>query len=188
MDDDQVDLSNLHRQQFRSEQLGQFKAQALATNLNGFTDVEYRVAKVDRDWLLEYGGAFDLWLDGSDNQAVRVDLSCASVELGVPWVMGAAVALSGQLATFDPNQEGSACWHCIFGQQREALLNCEQAGVLGPVVGLVATLQAQWALAYLGAGTPLPVNQLQRFDGLHLSPMKLAFTRKTTCDNCAGTP
>ena len=188
VDDDQIDLSNLHRQQFRPEQLGQFKSQALATNLNGFTDAEYHVVKVDRDWLLEYGGAFDLWLDGSDNQAVRVDLSCASVELGVPWVMGAAVALSGQLATFDPNQEGSACWHCVFGEQREALLNCEQAGVLGPVVGLVATLQAQWALAYLGAGTPLPVNQLQRFDGLHLSPMKLAFSRKTTCDNCAGTP
>ena len=55
----------------------------------------------------------------SDNQAVRVDLSCASVELGVPWVMGAAVALSGQLAAFDPNQEGSACWHCVFGEQRE---------------------------------------------------------------------
>ena len=99
VDDDQIDLSNLHRQQFRPEQLGQFKAQALATNLNGFTDAEYHVVKVDRDWLLEYGGAFDLWLDGSDNQAVRVDLSCASVELGVPWVMGAAVALSGQLAT-----------------------------------------------------------------------------------------
>ena len=79
VDDDQIDLSNLHRQQFRPEQLGQFKAQALATNLNGFTDVGYRVAKVDHDWLLEHGRDFDLWLDGSDNQAVRIDLSRAQL-------------------------------------------------------------------------------------------------------------
>ena len=59
---------------------------------------------------------------------------------GKPLVSGAAIRLEGQLSVFDPRRPESPCYHCLYGHGSEAELTCSEAGVIGPLVGLVGSL------------------------------------------------
>lgn len=180
-DPDCIELSNLHRQLYSSSQVGAFKAQALAEDLAEFTCTQAYPLAVDASWLAEHGGQFDLWVDASDRWDIRMQLSAASTQQGVPWIYGSAIALSGQCAAFDPTQTDSACYHCLFGHQQDPGHSCEASGVLGPVVSTVSTTQSQWALAYLSGMAALPVGRLRRWEGALLDPLELQFKKNASC-------
>ena len=90
--------------------------------------------------------AVDLVLDCTDNFATREAVNVACVRAGKPLVSGAAIRLEGQLSVFDTRRDESPCYHCLYGHGSEAELTCSEAGVIGPLVGLVGSLQALEAL------------------------------------------
>lgn len=180
-DPDQVDVSNLHRQLFTADQSGQDKSRALAGALDNFCDIQAVTQAIDAAWLAEHGATFDLWIDASDRWVTRQELGAASRAMQVPWILGSAIALSGQCAAFDPTQVGTACFDCVFGQQIDPGQSCEASGVLGPVVVSVASLQAQWALAYLSGMHRLPTGRLRRWDGLLLNTSEFKFNKREHC-------
>lgn len=183
-DPDVVERSNLHRQAFATSALGQPKAQVLAQDLAEFTQVQGLPIAIDGAWLQQHGSDFDLWIDASDRWDIRMDMSAASTDQGVPWIYGSAISLSGQVAAFDPTQIDQPCYHCIFGQQKDPGHSCEASGVLGPVVAQVSTTQSQWALAYLGGLAPLPAGRIRRWDGVLLDCMELGSRKQSDC-RCA---
>ena len=129
---------------------------------------------------------FDIVLDGTDDFATRQAVNAACVAAGKPLVSGAAIRLEGQLSVFDPRNAASPCYHCLYGHGSEAELTCSEAGVVGPLVGLVGSLQALEALKLLaGFGEPL-VGRLLLIDALGTRFRELRVKRDPACEVCGG--
>lgn len=176
-DPDPVERSNLHRQWFRADQIGINKALALSQQLLGIADIDARAERFTDDHAAEFS-EYDVWLDASDSLATRLTLHRGARLHERSWIMGSALAWSGQCAAFDTQ---GACFECVFGNINEPEQQCATSGVLGPVVAQVATTQALWALSFLGGVAPLPTHRLRRWDGPHGDQIEIAFTKRDNC-------
>ena len=189
-DFDRVDPTNLQRQIIHdTAAVGLHKVDSAMTRLAainpGITLVGHR-AGLDADSLDEAVANVDLVLDCTDNFAVREAVNAACVAARKPLVSGAAIRLEGQLSVFDLRNDASPCYHCLYGHGSEAELTCSEAGVLGPVVGLVGSLQALEALKVLvGFGEPL-VGRLLLVDALTGRFRELKVKRDPGCAVCGG--
>ena len=190
-DFDTVDLTNLQRQIMHDgTSVGQTKVDSALARLRAINPqiqlVPHRQA-LDEDSLAEAVGAVDLVLDCSDNFGTREAVNAACVKLGKPLVSGAAIRLEGQLSVFDPRRAESPCYHCLYGHGSDAELTCSEAGVVGPLVGLVGSLQALEALKLLaGFGEPL-VGRLLLIDALGTRFRELRVKRDPACAVCGTT-
>ena len=189
-DFDQVDLTNLQRQIIHdSHSLGVAKvdsASARLTALNPEVRLVAHRAALDADSLAAAVAAVDVVVDCCDNFTTREAVNAACVAAGTPLVSGAAIRLEGQLAVFDPRRADSPCYHCLYGHGSEAELTCSEAGVLGPLVGLVGSMQALEALKLLaGFGEPL-VGRLLLVDALGSRFRELKVRRDPACAVCGA--
>ncbi|MBX8492658.1 molybdopterin-synthase adenylyltransferase MoeB [Pseudomonas lijiangensis] len=189
-DFDSVDLTNLQRQVIHdSQSIGQAKvdsAMARLTAINPEVTLVAHRAALDSDSLSTAVQGVDLVLDCSDNFATREAVNAACVAAGKPLVSGAAIRLEGQLSVFDPRRAESPCYHCLYGHGSEAELTCSEAGVIGPLVGLVGSLQALEALKLLaGFGEPL-VGRLLLIDALSTRFRELKVKRDPACGVCGA--
>jgi adenylyltransferase/sulfurtransferase len=188
VDDDVVDLTNLQRQIIHdTDSVGQTKvdsAQRRLTAINPeITLVAHRTA-LDADSLAAAVAAVDVVLDCSDNFSTREAVNAACVAAGKPLISGAAIRLEGQLSVFDPRRTDSPCYHCLYGHGSDTELTCSEAGVIGPLVGLVGSLQALEALKLLaGFGEPL-VGRLLLIDALTTRFRELRVKRDPGCSVC----
>lgn len=189
-DFDSVDLTNLQRQVIHeSQSIGQAKVDSAMARLTAInpevTLVAHRTA-LDADSLSAAVQGVDLVLDCSDNFSTREAVNAACVAVGKPLVSGAAIRLEGQLSVFDPRRAESPCYHCLYGHGSEAELTCSEAGVIGPLVGLVGSLQALEALKLLaGFGEPL-VGRLLLIDALSTRFRELKVRRDPACSVCGA--
>ena len=189
-DFDRVDVSNLQRQiVYDMCSIGQLKVQSAAHRLqqiNPRLNLLLHELAMDADTLDSAVAAVDLVLDCSDNFSTREAVNAACVAAGRPLVSGAAIRLEGQLSVFDPRRSDSPCYHCLYGHGTEAGLTCSEAGVVGPLVGLVGSLQALEALKLLaGFGEPL-VGRLLLIDALTSRFRELRVKRDPACSVCGG--
>ncbi|MDV7212681.1 molybdopterin-synthase adenylyltransferase MoeB [Azotobacter beijerinckii] len=189
-DFDSVDLTNLQRQVLHdTPSVGRSKvdsALARLAALNPEVALHPLRGALDTDSLAAAVAAVDLVLDCSDNFATREAVNAACVAAAKPLVSGAAIRLEGQLSVFDPRRDDSPCYHCLYGHGSEAELTCSEAGVVGPLVGLVGSLQALEALKLLaGFGEPL-VGRLLLVDALASRFRELRVRRDPQCPVCGG--
>jgi adenylyltransferase/sulfurtransferase len=159
VDRDFVEESNLQRQSLFDEAdvaLGLPKAAAAETHLRALSsDVEVRGVVTDlvsdnADVLLR--GA-DLVLDGTDNFETRFLLNDVCVRAGIPWVYGACVGSYGLALLVRPRV--SPCLRCLL-EERPAPGSgptCDTAGVVAPIVHVVAGIQVAEALKLLSGRT-----------------------------------
>jgi adenylyltransferase/sulfurtransferase len=189
-DFDTVDLTNLQRQIIHdSHSVGQSKVDSAIARLSAINPqirlVAHRTA-LDEDSLAAAVAGVDLVLDCSDNFATREAVNAACVAQRRPLVSGAAIRLEGQLSVFDPRRPESPCYHCLYGHGSESELTCSEAGVIGPLVGLVGSLQALEALKLLaGFGEPL-VGRLLLIDALGSRFRELKVKRDPGCSICGA--
>jgi len=189
-DFDTVDLTNLQRQIIHdSQSVGQRKVDSAIARLSAMnpevTLVAHRAA-MDQDSLASAVEAVDLVLDCSDNFTTREAVNEACVAAGKPLVSGAAIRLEGQLSVFDPRRADSPCYHCLYGHGSESELTCSEAGVIGPLVGLVGSLQALEAMKLLaGFGEPM-VGRLLLIDALGTRFRELKVKRDPGCSVCGA--
>ncbi|MHB0841884.1 molybdopterin-synthase adenylyltransferase MoeB [Stutzerimonas nitrititolerans] len=187
-DFDTVDATNLHRQILHdTASVGRTKVDSAIERLEALNPlvkvVPLRTA-LGADSLGPAVAAVDLVLDCTDNFAIREAVNGACVAAGKPLVSGAAIRLEGQLSVFDPRVASSPCYHCLYGHGSEAELTCSEAGVAGPLVGLVGSLQALEALKLLaGFGEPL-VGRLLLIDALTSRFRELKVKRDPACAVC----
>ncbi|HET6576023.1 MAG TPA: ThiF family adenylyltransferase [Fimbriiglobus sp.] len=164
IDRDFVEPSNLQRQVLFDESDvtdNLPKAEAAATKLraiNSTVHVEPVVADIDRTNIEGFCRDADLILDGTDNFEVRYLINDVAVKFGKPWVYGGAVGSEGMTMTIVPGQ--TPCLRCVFEASPGPgeVGTCETAGVLGPVVSIVASFQAAEALKLL-AGKADAINR-----------------------------
>jgi molybdopterin-synthase adenylyltransferase len=188
IDDDVVEIANLHRQPlFCESDAGKPKAElaaAFARNLNHFVEVQparERIVAANAAGLL---AGHDLVVDGSDNFATRLAVSDASVSLGIPLLSAAAVQLQGQVGLF----RGRPCYRCFVGDAFDAddCDNCAELGVLGALTGTVGSLAALLAVnAIVGIGDNL-AGKVHLFDGEKLSWRTIAIPADPGCRACGS--
>lgn len=189
-DFDSVDLTNLQRQVLHgTASLGRAKVDSAAdrlTALNPDIRLHLHRAPMDAMSLAATLHEVDLVLDCTDNFAIREAINQACVAARKPLVSGAAIRLGGQVAVFDPRRADSPCYHCVFGDGDSAELTCSEAGVIGPLVGMVGSLQALEALKLLaGFGQPL-VGRLLLIDALDSRFRELRVRRDPRCTVCGA--
>lgn len=189
-DDDHVDLSNLQRQILHaSADLGRPKTASAADRL-GAINPDVQICELHQrlvgEQLREAVAQVDLVLDCTDNFATRQALNAACVALRRPLVSGAAIRLQGQVTVFDLRDEQSPCYACLYGDGDEVTLSCSEAGVIGPLVGVVGSLQALEAMKLLaGFGQPL-VGRLLLIDALQTGFRELRIRRDPRCSCCGA--
>lgn len=188
-DDDQVHISNLQRQiLFRSTETGQSKVAQAKKHLRDLNpQVEFIALerRMTSETLHETVQWVDLVLDCSDNMETRHAVNAACVSHAKPLISASAVGFGGQLLVLTP-PFAHGCYRCLWPDEAEPQRNCRTAGVLGPVVGVMGTLQALEALKML-AGLPSSLaGKLRLFDGRQQTWRTLTLERSAGCQVCGG--
>lgn len=188
IDDDVVELANLHRQpMFRSDQVGEGKAKLAAAFVNALNpfvaveDVSERIGPANAAALLS---GHDLIIDGSDNFATRLAVSDACVALGLPLVSAAAIQFQGQIGLF----RGRPCYRCFVGDAFDAedCDTCAEVGVLGALAGTIGQFASLLAVnALLGIGGD-QAGTLHLFDGEKLMWRGIAIPADPRCGACGS--
>lgn len=173
VDSDRLEISNLQRQVlYTVEDVGKLKAEAAVSRLallNPLIRLNSYTTRLTSENALEIIGQYDLVIDGTDNFPTRYLINDACVILDRPFVYASILQYEGQAAVFnlrDGNGGHSANYRDIFPEPPapESVPNCEQAGVLGVLPGLLGCVQANEAIKIItGVGEPLS-NRLMIFD------------------------
>lgn len=190
-DRDRVDASNLHRQiLYIQTDVGRAKTEAAVARLaalNPEVSLEPHEGRLTPERLAALVREADVVLDCTDNFPTRFAINEACVKGRKPLVSGAAIRYEGQLSVFDASRADGACYACVFPAEGESQEACEEAGVLGPVVGVIGSLQAHLALALLlGHGEEL--NQLRLWNARDLRWREVAIVRDPQCRICGKPP
>ncbi|WMB75091.1 HesA/MoeB/ThiF family protein [Shewanella oncorhynchi] len=205
IDMDKVEVSNLPRQLlFTDADIGLNKARVAKQKLKGLapqcTVTAHETAFSDETSAhhfaevlqLKQQGKRVLVLDCTDNFATRQSINRCCIEAALPLVSASIAAFSGQLFAVNQMQLPSGgCYHCIFPAQTRVSQSCSTQGVLGPSVGVMASMQSLVAMQLLlsvNSGGDAPKNALLgrfwRFDAKSLVWTAAVLTRDPHCDVC----
>ncbi|EDQ90439.1 uncharacterized protein MONBRDRAFT_21348 [Monosiga brevicollis MX1] len=188
VDDDEVDVSNLHRQTLHTEaRQGMPKCESIRLALmalNHHVDIQTHPSRLTPANALELVRQYDVVLDASDNAPTRYLINDACVIAGRPLVSGSALRWEGQLIVY--NHKGGPCYRCLFPKPPPAhtVTNCSDGGVLGPIPGLIGCLQALEAMKVI-LGCPVLNEHLLLVDGYadQFRRVKMR-ARNTACAIC----
>jgi molybdopterin/thiamine biosynthesis adenylyltransferase/rhodanese-related sulfurtransferase len=187
VDDDTVELSNLHRQYIHGHaDVGTPKVVSAANAahaINPAANVAAIEQRLTADTALAIFADYDLVLDGSDNFPTRYLANDAAALTGIPLVWGAVSQYAGQVGL---------AWAAKGPQYRDlfpapppagSVLSCEQGGVFPTVVAVIGALMAGEALKVLtGSGTPL-LGRVTTFDALTGGFRELAYESDPTASS-----
>lgn len=182
VDGDSVEESNLHRQIIHSSQKkGINKAISAKTMIELFNPLinvitfEEHLSNKNSVKICE---GFDVLIDCSDNPATRYLVNDTAVFLNKPLVSGSAVKWEGQLTVYNKNSlrsdgsDDTPCYRCLFPVPTppSAVCNCADAGVFGPVPGMIGTLQASECVKLLlGLQDKILAKRMLLFDCLDMN-------------------
>lgn len=188
IDDDVVELGNLHRQPlFRERDAGYSKADLalqFVQRLNRFVKATPVQQRIDGENAREMIQGHSLVIDGSDNFATRLAVSDACVSIGMPLLSAAAVQFQGQVALF----RSKPCYRCFVGDAFDAedCDNCAELGVLGALTATVGSFAALLAINWIiGVGDD-PAGKLHLFEGEKLAWREIRIPPDPRCRACGS--
>lgn len=165
VDDDIVELSNLHRQPlFKTADVGEPKAEAARRALSAYNDDTRLCARVET---LNPGNAdslvasVDLVVDAADSLAVTYVLSDVCQRGGKVLVTASVLEQRGYVGAFNG---GAPSYRAVFPDMPSVIGSCSENGVFGPAVGVIGSLQAQVALQLILQLQPSPLGRLVSAD------------------------
>jgi molybdopterin/thiamine biosynthesis adenylyltransferase/rhodanese-related sulfurtransferase len=190
VDDDTVELSNLHRQYIHGQaDVGSPKASSAAASvaaINPATAVSAIEQRLSAASALELFAGYDLVLDGSDNFPTRYHANDAAALTGIPLVWGAVSQYAGQVGV---------AWAARGPQYRDlfpapppagSVLSCEQGGVFPTVVAVIGAVMAGEAIKILtGVGEPL-LGRVTTYDALSGGFRELGYERDPSAEPITG--
>lgn len=189
IDDDRVDLSNLPRQPlYGTADVARPKVEAAASRLAEIRpDLEIRTfpERLEGKSAGRLLADAQVILDGTDSLETKLLLNQLAIERRTPLVHAGVLGLDGQLSTILPGE--TACLRCLFADipREEELATCQQAGVLGPVVGAVGLAAAREASFLLRGQHPPCAGRFSILDGATLRWRALEMRRRPECPVCA---
>ena len=124
-------------------------AAAKLGRINSDVTVEAAVVDVNPSNITRLCEGADILLDGTDNFETRYLINDLAIKTNRPWVYGAVIGATGLAMPIIPGE--TACLRCVFENAPPPEMNptCDTAGVLGPIVNVVASIQAIEAIKLL---------------------------------------
>lgn len=194
VDGDRLEASNLHRQTWYAlADCGEMKATLAARRVRALNPAVKATAHAERltnasaETMLE---GCDLVLDCTDNFASKFLLNDLAHRLATPVILASVHQYEGQLQLIDP-AHGTSCLRCVWPEAtRDGLVgNCAEAGVLGPVPGVLGSLQALEALKHLLALPGRLRDEVVLIDLLTLAVRRIKAKRAPECQSrCERVP
>jgi molybdopterin/thiamine biosynthesis adenylyltransferase len=192
VDDDVVDLSNLHRQPiFRGDQAGQPKAGLAAEfvqALNPFVEVRAVSDRIGANNVASLIAGHHLVIDGSDNFMTRLAVNDACVAATIPLVSAAAAQFQAQVGLWRGWDASLPCYRCFVGDAFDAddCDNCAELGVLGALVGTAGHFAALMAIqAVIGFGGEA-AGRVHVLDGQSFIWRQVRVPKDPGCRTCGG--
>lgn len=151
IDGDKVEESNLHRQVLYTESsLNRLKVEEAKKRLqemNESVEIEVYSQYLNAGNAIEIISVYDLVVDATDSISIRYLINDACLIAKKAFVYASVFKFEGQVAVF--NYKNEPTYRCLFGEQGQAVQNCEEAGVMGTTVGLIGMLQANEVIKIL---------------------------------------
>ncbi len=155
IDRDFVELNNLQRQiLFDEEDVKRNIPKAIAAveklrKVNSEVKLEAVVADVNFTNVESLVEGAKILVDGTDNFEVRFLLNDACVKANIPWIYGSCLGSYGLTASIIPGK--TPCFRCLFqtGPLPGMVPTCDTAGVIGPIVNIIASIETVEAIKYL---------------------------------------
>jgi adenylyltransferase/sulfurtransferase len=190
VDEDVVELSNLHRQPLHfTPDLGLPKAGNAVVKLSALNpevQVDQYPVRLEQANAEAIVMGADLVVDCSDSFDTRYVVNDACCAQGVPLVEAGVLGFGGLVMSIRPGE--SACYRCAFPTQPVDAASCRDAGVLGAMAGVVGSIQALEAIKLLaGVGDPL-LDAILQIDGASMAFTRVATERLPDCPACARVP
>lgn len=164
-DADTIDLSNLQRQIFYTEvEQGKSKALSLAARLealNSCVNVSPITRFLTAEELPELFPTVDIVVEATDSRAMKYAVAAACEEAGTPCCIGGVRGLTGQVMSWRP---GCATFADIVPPADNSPETAP--GVVGPLPGIIGSVEALEAIKYLTGAGEMLCNRLTTVDGL----------------------
>ncbi len=190
VDEDAVELSNLHRQPLHgTPDVGRMKAESAAAKLaalNPEVAVESYRLRIDAENAEETVAGFDVVVDCSDSFETRYVVNDACCAARIPLVEAGVLAFSGLVLSIRPGE--SACYRCAFPTPPApgTVPSCREAGVLGATAGVVGSIQALEAIKLLtGVGDAL-TDRILQLDAATMEQLLVTTSRRADCPACGA--
>ncbi|VDM22912.1 unnamed protein product [Wuchereria bancrofti] len=193
VDGDFISSDNLHRQIAYDEHcVGQSKAESLKSSikkLNSSVRIDVYKHYLSKHNALDIVSNYDIVADCTDNVSTSYVLSWylvndACILMKKPLVSGSAVRWDGQLSVYGYG-EGCPCYRCLFPKPPaiDAVTKCSDSGVLGPVVGVIGSMQAGEIIKIAATKKSCFAGFLYLFNALNGTSKTIKLRQQK--DNCA---
>ena len=181
IDNDVVNLSNIHRQSlFSSKDIKKQKVNVAAKKLkeiNPLTKIETYKLRLNEKNIKNIIKDYELIIDGSDNFKTKFLINDYCIKFKKKLVTGAISKFDGHVFTFDFKDKKTVSLKNFY-QEKEVsddIFNCEFDGVLGTTATIVGATQANEALKLLMEIGKNLKNQILIIDLLNLNFRKVKF-------------
>lgn len=186
---DRVELSNLQRQAlFETGDIGRPKVEAARDRIeevNPDCRVELFPTRLGAGNARDLVREFDIIIDGSDNFDTRFVLNEACYAEQKTLISAAISGFSALVSTFKPYRgPPHPCYRCLVTDMPERERDCAQEGIIGPLAGMIGSLQALEAIKeLLSIGESLS-GSLLVIDALTTDIKKVSLPRDPACPIC----
>jgi len=191
VDQDTVELNNLHRQVlYTLADLRYPKVEAAAEHIkqiNPETKVEPMPENLDSENVGAILANSDCVVDGLDNMQTRYLINRSCVESRIPYVFGGAIGMEGNVAVF--KTPDTPCLECVLPGLSDAdLPTCDTRGVLGATTGIVGAIQAMETIKTLAEIEPQSKGKLLVFDFAQSEFRTVELKVRPDCQVCQVKP
>ncbi len=183
IDNDIVDLSNIHRQSlFSSKDINKSKVSVAAKKLkeiNPLTKIKTYKSRLNKNNIRNIIENYEIVIDGSDNFKTKFLINDCCIKLKKKLITGAISKFDGHVFTFDFKDKKTASLKNFYQEKKisDDILNCEFDGVLGTTASIVGTTQANEALKMIMEIGQNLKNQILIIDLLNLNFRKIKFKK-----------
>ena len=187
VDKDNVKISNLSRQIiFETNDVNKNKSSAAISKLRKINP-DIQLKSFNKNLTIininQIAKKFDLIVDGSDNFRTRFLINDYCLKNKKILVSGAISKFDGQIYTFNFSKKKSPCLRCFIPKmpRNPDIDNCEYEGVLGPLAGIIGSIQANEVVKeILGIGNSL-CGHILIIDALKLTFRKVKLNKRSDC-------
>lgn len=186
VDGDYVELGNLQRQvAHQTNRIGQMKvdsAQQQLLSINPDIHIDTLSYRLSDEELVELAQSCDVVLDCTDNFPSRFAINRGCQRAGTPLISAAAIRMQGQVSVFMPD---GPCYRCLYADEAETADTCAERGVLGPLLGVMGSMQALEAIKVLAHVGQSLAGHLLMFDAMGADWRSMKLKQDPLCPVCA---
>jgi molybdopterin/thiamine biosynthesis adenylyltransferase/rhodanese-related sulfurtransferase len=182
VDDDVIEISNLHRQViYKSSAVGKYKAdeaKLMLADLNPSIKVNAIAEKLFGNNAISIFEKYDIIVDATDNIAIKYLINDACIVTNKPIVYGSIFRFQGQVSVF--NYQNGPTYRCLYPDENTQSINCEDAGVIGITVGIIGMLQANEVIKMILEIGEVLSGKILVYNILNNEQQKYDFEKNTT--------